>query len=74
MKEPLAYQAMFRFLDERYRKLPSDELGALLGELQLSADGEPFDPAVTEDWNRAVGTAQQKPELAKGFERQRRAG
>lgn len=72
MKEPLAYQAMFRFLDERYHRLPSDELGALPGELQLASDGEPFDPAAAEDWNRAVAAVQQ-PLTAKIADRQRRA-
>jgi hypothetical protein len=58
MKEPLAYKAMFQFLDDRYRRLPSDELGNLLGEMQLASDGEPYDPAVTEDWDAAVAAVQ----------------
>ena len=54
MKEQLAYQMMFRFLEERYFRLPSDALGQLLGEMQISDDGLPFDQAVVKDWNTAV--------------------
>ena len=55
MREPLAYQAMFAFLEDRYKRLPSDELGALLGELSLTIwqDGEPGDPAIKAEWERA---------------------
>ena len=56
MKELSAYQVMFQFLEDRYRRLPSDELGNLLGEMQLAQDGQPFDPAVGEDWDKAVAT------------------
>lgn len=72
MKEPLAYKAMFEFLDERFRKLPSDALGALLGELQLASDGEPFDPAVAEEWDHAVTTVEQQSRFTSRTERQRR--
>ena len=62
MKERDAYNAMFRFLEERYKQLPSEELCNLLGDLHLSADGEPYDPAITEDWNAAVAAVQAKRE------------
>ena len=58
MKERLAYKTMLQFLEERYRLLPSDALGSLLGDLQLLADGEPADPAMTEEWDQAVEAAQ----------------
>jgi hypothetical protein len=62
MKEPEAYQAMFRFLDDYYSRLPSDGLGQLLSEMQLADDGKPFDPAITEDWNAAVAAIQAERE------------
>ena len=58
MKELEAYKTMFRFLDERYRRFPSDALGALLGEMQLAADGKPFDPAIAREWEQAVAGAE----------------
>ena len=58
MKERQAYEAMFRFLDDRYKRLPSDALGGLLGEMQLDTDGLPFDPAIEEEWDSAVEAAQ----------------
>ena len=74
MKEPLAYQAMFRFLEERYFRLPSDALGGLLGEMQLTEDGQPYDPAIVEEWDRAVQSVEQTSGFAVPVQRQRRAG
>jgi hypothetical protein len=45
---------MFRFLEERYLRLRSDDIAALLGELTLLEDGKPSDPAIIRDWERAV--------------------
>jgi len=72
MKEQEAYEAMVRFLDDRYRRVPSEALGTLLGELQLAADGKPFDPAIEEEWDRAVGVARQA-RGPRSIEPQRRA-
>lgn len=58
MKELEAYQKMFRFLEDRYKRLPSDDLGGLLGEMQLATDGLPFDPAIEEEWDSAVDAVQ----------------
>jgi hypothetical protein len=58
MKERAAYQTMFRFLEDRYRRLPSDVLGGLLGEMQLAEDGEPFDPAIRKEWDDAVAASE----------------
>jgi hypothetical protein len=63
---------MFQFLEERYRRLPSDALGSLLGDLQLDEDGKPFDPAMAEEWDRAVASAQQE-QRPRIVEPQRRA-
>lgn len=55
MTELRAYKMMFRFLEDRYSRLPSDDLGGLLGELQLDrGDGKPFDSAIIKDWEKAV--------------------
>ena len=54
MTKAQAYQSMFKFLDERYSRLPSDSLGNLLGEMTLMEDGRPRDQAIVADWNRAV--------------------
>jgi Ser/Thr protein kinase RdoA (MazF antagonist) len=64
MKKRDAYNAMLRFLEDRYRQLPSEGLGELLGDLHLAADGEPYDPAITEDWNAAVVAAKAECEAA----------
>ena len=60
MRDLKAYRAMFHFLDERYKRLPSDALGGLLGELNLElwGDGEPGDPAISAEWERAVEKAE----------------
>jgi hypothetical protein len=57
MTEIQAYKIMFRFLEDRYFRLPSDDLGGLLGELSLQEDGKPGDPAIMKDWERAVAAA-----------------
>ena len=51
---------MFHFLEERYKQLPSDDLGALLGDLSVEiwTDGTPGDPAVTGEWERALALAE----------------
>jgi hypothetical protein len=54
MKNLEAYKMMFRFLEDRYFRSPSDELGALLSALSLLSDGKPADSAITTDWERAV--------------------
>jgi hypothetical protein len=74
MKEPAAYQPMFRFLPERYPKLPSDALGNLLGELQLAPDGRPFDSAVIAEWDKAVGSVEQETSIGSKPQLHQRAG
>ena len=75
MRESLAYQTMFRFLEERYFRLRSDELGALLGELSLLSDGRPRDTAIAAEWDKAVEQVAGKNQLNDDKPRpQRRAG
>jgi hypothetical protein len=51
-----AYSAMLCFLENYYNKTLSDDLGSLLGDLQLCGDNKPFDPAAWHDWIKALGT------------------
>jgi len=48
---------MFAFLEEEYRLSPSDEIGGLLSSMSLLPDGFPADPAVAEQWSKAVQAA-----------------
>ena len=50
-----AYKAMLIFIEEYYyRGGEPDEIGLLLGIMQLLDDGEPADPAMWNDWITAV--------------------
>jgi hypothetical protein len=57
---------MFRFLEDRYFRLRSDDIGALLGELTLQEDGRPGDLAVIRDWEQAVDAVNTAPDLSGG--------
>ena len=46
-----AFKAMICFLDDYYTKTLSDDLGSLLGDIQLLGDeGDTWDPAAWNDW------------------------
>lgn len=45
-----AFQAMILFLEKYYEQTQADDIGALLGSLQLLEDGQPADPALWQDW------------------------
>lgn len=50
-----AYKAMYTFLDGYYFQMNKpNEIGALLGDLRILANGKPVDPAAWEDWLIAV--------------------
>lgn len=51
-----AFKAMQNFLEDYYNKTLSDDLGSLLGGLQLFSDGGTFDPAMWQEWQDAVGS------------------
>ncbi len=53
----VGYLAMYSFLEELYTKFEFDQLGGILGGLQLLADGTPADPGMWSDWMRAVDRA-----------------
>jgi hypothetical protein len=44
------FQAMILFLETYYEQTQADDIGALLGSLQLLEDGKPADPALWQDW------------------------
>ena len=51
-----AYRAMFKFI-ESYFELggsESDDIGILLGSMQLAKDGHPLDSAIQKDWDEAI--------------------
>ena len=49
-----AFVATIEFLDNYYQQTQSDDIGALLGSLQLLEDGKPADPAMWYDWLQSV--------------------
>lgn len=49
---------MICFLEGYYNKTLSDDLGSLLGDLQLLDDGGTADPAVWYDWMKVTGDCQ----------------
>ena len=57
LNEKQAYEAMFYFLEYLYEKQGFDELGGLLGSMNLLDDGKPADPALWVDWEKAVNKA-----------------
>jgi hypothetical protein len=54
LTEKQAFLAMIEFLDTYYQQTKSDDIGALLGGLQLLEDGKPADPAMWYDWLQSV--------------------
>lgn len=49
-----AYKAMISFLDEYYFRFGQDNLGVILGSIQLRSDQSTADPAAWQDWIEAV--------------------
>jgi hypothetical protein len=56
MDAMLAYKAMVRFLERYYTLTNSEDVGALLGSMSMDVfqDGKSADPAIWEDWLRAI--------------------
>lgn len=52
-----AFEAMFLFLKDYFERTRSDDIGSLLGDLQIMEDGEPMDPAVWNEWLDCVQKA-----------------
>jgi len=57
-----AFNAMVKFLEGYYEKTKSDDIGSLLGDLQLFSDGGTFDPAAWDDWIESVTAILKKNE------------
>lgn len=55
-----AFEAMRYFLKAFYLRTHSDDVGALLGDLNPAGDGKPIDPAAWSDWMDAVDKALNK--------------
>ena len=51
------YRAMFRFLEAYFERTKADEVAVLLGSMNLAEDGKPMDPAMWQDWLKAVQEA-----------------
>ncbi len=49
-----AYKAMVVYLEDLYFLTKSDDLGGFLGSMALLPDGKPIDPAVWQDWLKAI--------------------
>lgn len=49
-----AFNAMRKFLEMYYERTGSDDVGSLLGDLQLVGKEETADPAVWYDWSKAL--------------------
>ena len=45
-----AFKSMVCFLEKYFEQTSSDDVGSLLGELQLLKDGGTADPAAWSDW------------------------
>lgn len=49
---------MVLFLEKFYENTHSDNVGGLLGDLQIVGDGMPADPAAWQDWIHCVNSEQ----------------
>ncbi|MFA6066166.1 MAG: hypothetical protein WC707_03220 [Candidatus Babeliaceae bacterium] len=49
-----AFNVMRKFLENYYEKTLSDDIGALLGDLQLLQDNRTADPAAWNDWLNCI--------------------
>jgi hypothetical protein len=50
LTEKQAFEAMVKFLEGFFIRTGSDDVGALLGDLQFLADSHTADPAAWNDW------------------------
>lgn len=49
-----AFNVMRNFLEKYYQRTLSDDIGSLLGDLQLFQGGSTADPAAWDDWINSV--------------------
>lgn len=56
-----AFQVMVSFLENFYERTGADDIGILLGDLQILEDGVTADPAAWEDWLESVDNVLNTP-------------
>ena len=49
-----AFDAMRKFLEGYYERTSSDDIGSLLGDMQMLSNGKTADPAAWHDWVESV--------------------
>jgi hypothetical protein len=54
MTDKQAYAAMYHFLEQHWKRTNTLEVGDLLSIMSLLPDGLPADPAINNDWRKAV--------------------
>ena len=54
MNQEQAYRAMFHFMEKYYALTQAEDIGILLGSMQLLADGLPADRAIWNEWLAAI--------------------
>ena len=54
MTQQQAFKAMILFLEHHFNRTQSDDIAALLGDLQLLDDGLTADPAAWQEWMQCV--------------------
>lgn len=54
MNQEQAYRAMFHFMEKYYAQTQAEDIGILLGSMQLLADGLPADRAIWNEWLEAI--------------------
>lgn len=58
-----AFNAMRKFLAMYYERTLSDDVGSLLGDLNMITEGQTADPAAWDDWNQALKDALKETKL-----------
>ena len=61
LNEKEAFSAMVYYLEAYYNRTKSDEIGGVLGDLNLLVDGKPAEPAAWNDWHVALSKTIQRP-------------
>lgn len=62
-----AYLVMFEFLRQYYQRGESDEIGNLLSNLSLLANGSSADPAQWGDWEIALSRVREAEATPQGY-------
>ncbi|AUM95028.1 hypothetical protein ACFLKB_04845 [Clostridium sp. FAM 1755] len=63
LNEKDAFRAMVLFLEKFYERTSSDDVGALLGDLQILEDGTTADPAAWCDWIKCLSIIENNKKL-----------